>query len=145
MTPSPSTFRPLASLLLGAALLTMPAALVGCDSASKIDIPASASPNDLMSGYLGKLGDLNGLLSGVGSTGDAAAALPKAKDLVSGMGAYAERLTGLPTAQLDGVLQQFGPQLDSLTGALDSQVARLSQSSYGSTLASALKSVPRLR
>lgn len=138
--------RPLSALLLAASTLTLPALLVSCDSASKVEIPANASPSDLMGGYLGKLGDLNGVLAGVDSSAEAAAAAPKVKDLVGAMSPYAEKITGLPASQLNPLLSQYGPQIDSLTGTLDSQIARLtSGSSYGSALSGLLNNVPRLK
>lgn len=141
MRPLPST-----SLLLSSVLLLGPAALVACDSTSSATQLANMAPKDLFSGYTSKLGDLGGLLKGVNDAPSAATALPKAKDLVNGLGAYAEKIQALPPGQVSSLMQQYGSQIDPAMKVVDEQIARLSANpTYGSALTSALKSIPTIK
>ena len=131
--------------LLAFSLLLTPVALLGCQSTPSAESLSAMSPADLFSGYTGNLNDLGGLLGGVNDEFSAATSLPKAKDLVTGLSAYAEKINALPPGQFDSLMQQFGPQIDPAMQAVDGQIARLaSNPSYGSTITNVLQSIPRL-
>ena len=133
------------TFILVAALVATPLAFVACSGGPDMASLSKMNPTELMSGYTSKLGDLGGLLKGVNSTESAAKALPKAQDLVSNLGGYAEQIKLLPPGQVDSLLKQYGSQLDPAMKVVDEQIARLAQNpTYGSALSSALGKLPRL-
>lgn len=135
-------------LALSIALFVLPVAavtLVGCETTSSAADLSKLDPSQLMQGYTSKLGDLGNMLKGVNSTENAAMALPKTKDMVSSLGAYAEKIKALPPNQFNSLMSQYGSQLDPAMKTVDDQIARLAQNpTYGSALTTALKGLPRL-
>jgi hypothetical protein len=134
------------SFLLIISLLAPAALIVACESTSSVSKLAEMAPKDLFSGYTQNLGDLGGLLKGVGDSQSAAMALPKAKDLVNNLGAYAEKIQALPPGQVDSLMQEYGPKIEPAMTMVDEQIARLSQNpTYGSALSTALRNIPTLK
>lgn len=86
----------------------------------------TAETRALVETYLKSVGDATGLLSGVSSPLNAAAAIPKAKPLLDSIRKVSGELSALPADVQGAIRSEYGERLGTVGGSFQAQVDRLS-------------------